>query len=81
MSSSDDSYTDSPVNLNCCTLKSQLLFCLFFRQERSGVKFHLLFAQFVFSVLETRDEETAKLFVKAEKDLYEKTVSAHVSEK
>lgn len=34
-----------------------------------------------FEILETRDEETAKLFVKAEKDLYEKTVSAHVSEK
>ncbi|XP_068717844.1 BAI1-associated protein 3-like [Montipora capricornis] len=30
-----------------------------------------------FEILESRDEETAKLFVKAEKDLYEKTISAH----
>ncbi|CAH3143387.1 unnamed protein product [Porites evermanni] len=30
-----------------------------------------------FEVLESRDEEPAQLFVKAEKDLYERTISAH----
>lgn len=29
------------------------------------------------AVLESRDEEPAQLFVKAEKDLYERTISAH----
>lgn len=30
-----------------------------------------------FEILESRDEETAQLFVRAEKDLYERTISAH----
>ncbi|KAJ7390160.1 BAI1-associated protein [Desmophyllum pertusum] len=31
-----------------------------------------------FEILESRDDEKAQLFAKAEKDLYEKTISAHV---
>ena len=32
----------------------------------------------LFAVLQSRDDEKAQLFAKAEKDLYEKTISAHV---
>ena len=53
--------------MDCCVVSSPFL--------AQPKPFRLCFI--LISVLESRDEETAKLFVKAEKDLYEKTISAH----